>query len=155
MELDNVTVKGVPIACSTHKRLPIVLRQKINIGPKSARGTQRNKNKSAQNRPMTYEGLNTQWRCKISKLMVANWVNGYLRHVNRQLMPWNFQIQYSYLHSNAILNIKMYSCIFLGLKITQIKFYEMLLTTFAHKQRDVIWRLPVWNVKIRRFFGFV
>jgi hypothetical protein len=65
----------------------------LNIGPKSARGTQRNKNKSAQNRPMTYEGLNTQWRCKISKLMVANWVNGYLRHVNRQLMPWNYFIK--------------------------------------------------------------
>ena len=29
----------------THKRHPIVLRQKINIGPKSAGGTQRNKNK--------------------------------------------------------------------------------------------------------------
>jgi hypothetical protein len=27
----------------------------------------------------------------------------------------------SYLHSNALLNIKMYSCISLGLKITQIK----------------------------------
>ena len=27
----------------------------------------------------------------------------------------------SYLHSNAILNLKMYSCIFLGLKITKIK----------------------------------
>jgi len=31
------------------------------------------------------------------------------------------KIWYSYLHSNAILNIKMYSCISLGLKITQIK----------------------------------
>jgi hypothetical protein len=41
--------------------------------------------------------------------------------LNRQLMLWNFQIQYSYLHSNAILNIKLYSCISLGLKITQIK----------------------------------
>ena len=30
-------------------------------------------------------------------------------------------IQYSYLHSNAVLNIKMYSCISLGPKITQIK----------------------------------
>jgi hypothetical protein len=30
-------------------------------------------------------------------------------------------IQYSYLHSNTILNIKMYSFISLGLNITQIK----------------------------------
>jgi hypothetical protein len=36
-------------------------------------------------------------------------------------MPWNFQIQYCYLHYNAILNINMYSCISMGLKITQIK----------------------------------
>ena len=33
LESDNVTVKGVPIACSTHKCHPIVLCQKINIGP--------------------------------------------------------------------------------------------------------------------------
>ena len=32
------------------------------------------------------------------------------------------------------------------------KFCEMLLTTLAHNQHDVIWRLPVWNVKIRRYF---
>ena len=33
----------------------------------------------------------------IGDLMVANivWVNGYLRPLNRQLMPWNFQIQHS------------------------------------------------------------
>ena len=37
---------------------------------------------------------------------LAEPVNGYLRPSNQQLMPWNFQIQYSYLHSNAILNIK-------------------------------------------------
>jgi len=31
------------------------------------------------------------------------------------------KIQYSYLHSNAILNMPMYSCISLGLNITPIK----------------------------------
>jgi hypothetical protein len=34
------------------------------------------------------------------------------------------------------------------------KFREMLLTTLEHNQHDVIdviWRLPVWNVKIRRY----
>jgi hypothetical protein len=38
------------------------------------------------------------------------------------------------------------------------KFREMLLTTLAHNQHDVIvviWRLPVWNVRIRRFCGFM
>ena len=53
----------------------------------------------------------------IGDLMVANWV--YWRRVSgaskrifatmkstiRQLMPWNFQIQYSYLHSNVIMCI--------------------------------------------------
>ena len=36
------------------------------------------------------------------------------------------------------------------------KFREMLLTTLAHNQYDVIdviWRLPVWNVKIRRYLA--
>jgi hypothetical protein len=28
--------------------------------------------------------------------------------LNRQLMPWNFQIQYSYLHSNVIMCIDVY-----------------------------------------------
>jgi hypothetical protein len=32
-------------------------------------------------------------------------VNGYLQPLNRQLMPWNCQIQYSYLHSNVIMCI--------------------------------------------------
>jgi hypothetical protein len=36
---------------------------------------------------------------------LAEPVNGYLRQLNRQLMPWNFQIQYSYLHSNVIMCI--------------------------------------------------
>jgi hypothetical protein len=29
----------------------------------------------------------------------------------------------------------------------------MLLTTLKHNQHDVIWRLPVWNVKIRRYLA--
>ena len=36
------------------------------------------------------------------------------------------------------------------------QFREMLLTTLAHNQHDVIdviWRVPVWNVKIRRFLA--
>jgi hypothetical protein len=33
------------------------------------------------------------------------------------------------------------------------KFCEMSLTTLAHNQNDVIWRLPVWNVKIRRYLA--
>jgi hypothetical protein len=33
------------------------------------------------------------------------------------------------------------------------KFCEMLLTTLAHNQHDVIWRLPVWNVKIRHYLA--
>jgi hypothetical protein len=33
------------------------------------------------------------------------------------------------------------------------KFREMLLTTLAHNQHDVIWGLPVWNVKIRRYLA--
>jgi hypothetical protein len=36
------------------------------------------------------------------------------------------------------------------------KIREMLLTTLEHKQHDVIdviWRLPVWNVKIRRYLA--
>jgi hypothetical protein len=36
---------------------------------------------------------------------IADPVNGYLRPSNRKLMPWNFQIQYSYLHSNVIMCI--------------------------------------------------
>jgi hypothetical protein len=53
----------------------------------------------------------------IGDLMVANWVywrcalaepvNGYLLPLNRQLMLWNYLIQYSYLHSNVI----MYRCV--------------------------------------------
>jgi hypothetical protein len=38
-------------------------------------------------------------------LMVANWAYGYLRPSNRKLMLWNFQIQYSYLHSNVTMCI--------------------------------------------------
>ena len=37
----------------------------------------------------------------IGDLMVAIWAYGYLRPSNRKLMLWNFQIQYSYLHSNV------------------------------------------------------
>ena len=89
----------------------------------------------------------TKKMASIGDLMVVNAlaepVNGYLRPSNQQLMPWNFQIQYSYLHSNAILNIKMYSCISLGLKITQIKIPRNLVWRLAHKQHDIIWRLPV------------
>ena len=44
----------------------------------------------------------------VGDVMVANWVNGYLRPWNRQLMPWNFQIQYSYLHSNVIMCIDVH-----------------------------------------------
>ena len=33
------------------------------------------------------------------------------------------------------------------------KIREMLLTTLEHNQHDVIWRLPVWNVKIRRYLA--
>jgi hypothetical protein len=34
-------------------------------------------------------------------------VNGYLWPLNRHLMPWNFQIQYSYFHSNVIMGIDL------------------------------------------------
>jgi hypothetical protein len=37
--------------------IPIVLRQKINIGPKLARGTERTKNKSTRHRSMAYKSL--------------------------------------------------------------------------------------------------
>ena len=33
------------------------------------------------------------------------------------------------------------------------QFREMILTTLAHKQHDVIWRLPVWNVKNRHYLA--
>jgi hypothetical protein len=33
------------------------------------------------------------------------------------------------------------------------KFCEMLLTTLAPNQHDVIWRFPVWNIKIRRYLA--
>jgi hypothetical protein len=33
------------------------------------------------------------------------------------------------------------------------QFPEMLLTTLAHKQYDIIRRLPVWNVKIKRYLA--
>ena len=50
-----------PIAWSIHKRqrhnILLFLRQKINISPKSPRGTEQKKNKSAQNRPMAYKRL--------------------------------------------------------------------------------------------------
>jgi len=52
---------------------------------------------------------------------LAEPVNKYLRPLHRPLLPCNFQIQYSYLYYNAILNIKKYSCISLDLQITQIK----------------------------------
>jgi hypothetical protein len=39
---------------------------------------------------------------------VTNWVYGHLRPINRQLMLWHFQIQYSYLHSNVIMSIDVY-----------------------------------------------
>jgi hypothetical protein len=44
----------------------------------------------------------------IGDLMVANLVNGYSRSLNRQLISRNFQIQYSYLHSNVIMCIDVY-----------------------------------------------
>jgi hypothetical protein len=37
--------------------------------------------------------------------VLAEPVNGYLLLLNRQLIPWNFQIQYSYLHSTVIMRI--------------------------------------------------
>ena len=66
----------------------------------------------------------------IAHFTVANWV--YLA-TGTKLGKWIFatvkprftsakiKIQYNYLISNAILNIKMYSCISLGLQITQSK----------------------------------
>jgi hypothetical protein len=36
-------------------------------------------------------------------------------------------------------------------KLKQIR--EMLLMTLEHNQHDVIWRLPVWNVIIRRYLA--
>ena len=31
--------------------------------------------------------------------------------------------------------------------------HDMLLTTLEYNQHDVIWRLPVWNVKIIRYLA--
>ena len=42
---------------------------------------------------------------------LAEPVNGYLRPLNLQLMSWNCQIQYSYLHSNVIMFIYTQMCI--------------------------------------------
>ena len=39
---------------------------------------------------------------------LAGSVSGYLRPLNRQLMPWNLQIQYSYLYCNGIMCIDVY-----------------------------------------------
>jgi hypothetical protein len=33
------------------------------------------------------------------------------------------------------------------------KFREMSLTTLTHNQHDVVWRLPVWNIKIIRYLA--
>ena len=44
----------------------------------------------------------------IGDLMVTNWVYwrcGYLQPSNQKFMPWNFHIQYNYLHSNVIMCI--------------------------------------------------
>ena len=40
--------------------------------------------------------------------MLGKPVNGYVRPLNRQLMPRNVQIQCSYLHSNVIMYIDVY-----------------------------------------------
>jgi hypothetical protein len=40
--------------------------------------------------------------------LLAEPVNGYYRPLNPQLMHWNFQIKYSYLHSNVIMCIYVY-----------------------------------------------
>jgi hypothetical protein len=56
-----------------------------------------------------------------------------------QLSPFECNTE----HKNVFLHIT-------GRKKSHIlKFCEMLLTTLAHKQHDVIWRFPVKNVKIR------
>ena len=39
---------------------------------------------------------------------VAEPVNGYLRPLNIKFMPWNFQIQYSYIHSNVNMSKDVY-----------------------------------------------
>jgi hypothetical protein len=44
------------------------------------------------------------------------------------------KLQYSHLHSNAILNIKMYSCISLGLEITQIKIFATVKPRFMFRK---------------------
>ena len=49
------------------------------------------------------------------------------------IIPQFEQMQYSYLHSNAMLNIKMYSCISLGLKITQIKIPRNIVERLWHR----------------------
>jgi hypothetical protein len=50
--------------------------------------------------------------------------------VKPRLMSAKLKINYSYLHFNAILNIKMYSCVSLGLKITQIKIPQNVVDDF-------------------------
>jgi hypothetical protein len=51
--------------------------------------------------------------------------------------------------------LMQFVCIVLIFVTVKPRFYEILSTTFAHKQHDVIWKRPVWNIKIRLFFGFV
>ena len=49
------------------------------------------------------------------------------------IIPQFESMQYSYLHYNAILNIKMYSCISLGLKIKQNKIPRNIVEQLWHR----------------------
>ena len=48
------------------------------------------------------------WQIEFTCDALAEPVNWYLRPWNRQMMTWNFQMQYSYLHSNVIMCIYVY-----------------------------------------------
>ena len=79
-------------------------------------------------------------------------INSGISHVRYHFFPAGTtftQLQVWWLRPLFIYSEYTYDC---KLK----KFREMLLTTLSHNQHDVIdviWRLPVWNVKIRRYLA--
>jgi hypothetical protein len=91
------------------------------------------------------------------KLSGWYWCLGLIRDVIRK-EPYNILYLYKSLVlwiNNSILT-RIYQYLHTNKQTNWKKIREMLLTTLEHNQHDVIdviWRLPVWNVKIRRYLA--
>ena len=98
------------------------------------------------------EGLYVKFVSELPSLYIHNFIK------NTVFNPYNSYSWTSYLFSTLNTSKKIPKDIQYTYDCKLKKICEMLLTTLEHNQHDVIdviWRLPVWNVKIRRYFGFV